>query len=149
MTASVVRMHTTSIDNSWSERLECVPVLNAYSNSTYCRPSIHSASSNPLDPPASWEQPIEALANQVEYLHGTARTDRRVDWKTLKGALYPGAHDDENALLETLCTDEFELAFAIRWLTALASRAPLLCSTSDGRTKLTSSFVLCRDQIII
>ncbi|PIL24644.1 hypothetical protein GSI_12528 [Ganoderma sinense ZZ0214-1] len=81
------------------------------------------------------EQPIEALANDVEYLHGIynppVRGARRVDRKALKDISHPGAHDDENALLETLRTDEFERAYAVRWLTALVFRACLLTSSPE------------------
>ena len=40
-----------------------------------------------------------------------------------QGALYPGAHGDENALLETLRTDELERAFAIRGLTTVVIKS--------------------------
>nr|VWO95478.1 N/A [Ganoderma boninense] len=93
------------------------------------------------------EQPIEVLANEVEYLHRIynppVRGARRVDRKAFKDVLPPGAHVDENTLLlETLRTDEFERAYAVRWLTALVSRASLPLPSSpeepsdDGEDKV-------------
>ena len=82
------------------------------------------------------DQPIDALANLVEYLrtiyNPPVRGARRIERKAPRDVSHPDAHDDENALLETLRADEFERAYAIRWLTALVSRtSDLLAPLED------------------
>ena len=82
------------------------------------------------------DQPIDVLANLVEYLrtiyNPPVRGARRIERKAPRDVSHPDAHDDENALLETLRADEFERAYAIRWLTALVSRtSDLLAPLED------------------
>ncbi|KAI1791862.1 hypothetical protein LXA43DRAFT_381264 [Ganoderma leucocontextum] len=76
------------------------------------------------------EQPIDALANLVDYLdviyNPPVRGARRIDRKTLTDVSVTGANSDEKAALEALRADEFERTYAVRWLTALVSRASVL-----------------------
>ncbi|KAM5530953.1 hypothetical protein V8D89_015398 [Ganoderma adspersum] len=82
------------------------------------------------------DQPIEALASLVEYLRAIynppVRGARRIDRKASEDVSHPGAHDDEDTLLDALRADEFERAHAVRWLTALVSRtSELLTPPAD------------------
>ena len=88
------------------------------------------------------EQPIDVLVNLVGYLHviynPPVRGARRIDRKELKDEPDLGAYGEGEGGLEALRADEYERAFALRWLTALVSRSSEL-STLSGDDDTPSS----------
>ncbi|THH28612.1 hypothetical protein EUX98_g5586 [Antrodiella citrinella] len=101
----------------------------------------------PLNPPTSQLPPIgkikstslEDIANALSYLRllynsevrGTRRIDRKVVFTTSRIASDPEAQQtltSANTHLshDSICEDEFERAYAVRWLTALIARADLI-----------------------
>ncbi|TBU43830.1 hypothetical protein BD309DRAFT_920950 [Dichomitus squalens] len=76
------------------------------------------------------ERPLEVLASLVEYLrtiyNPPVRGTRRIDRKALKRSSTLCTGDDGKAALEALRADEFERAYAVRWLNGLVCQASLL-----------------------
>ncbi|KAI0820259.1 hypothetical protein BC628DRAFT_1398041 [Trametes gibbosa] len=82
------------------------------------------------------EHSIEALENLVAYLHAIynppVRGINRVGPKAKEKAAKQAEDDEDNGLLAHLRSDEFERAYAVRWLTSLLSHASFLVPAEDG-----------------
>ena len=90
------------------------------------------------------------LTSLVDYLRAIynppVRGTRRVDRKAIKSTPYLNGSDNGKEALEALHVDEFERAYAVRWLTGLVSQASLLPSLLEDGSE-DKNFPNAEDQV--